>query len=337
MLRVPDEPLPTADQIRARLKGKPSFSAESIDPLLRKHGFGSVRSCENRSSYVPNVVLQVECEDLRQLAIKIQVFHTWDWTLSQEALALAALSQSTDVLLPRFWILDQDRDVLDYPVLIEEWLPGPSAADHFSAADLARRAELARQLGLTHAKIHGCPCQGLNLPKLDLRNWRQLILDLLFGHSALRDDLRDAFPEVESNVRSQLDQVQSFAVADEPGLIWRDGLLHNAVVAEADNGCRLGVFDFQSAAISQPYADHFKVRGSLGGGTPEWDAFVDGYKSVAQRAPTEPDSPIGRAFRMYAPAYQIRHFYELFGYLHYRTPKWLNGLFEALETGGAPA
>ena len=164
MLRVRDEPLSTADQVRAVIRGKPSFSAESLNELLRKHGFGPVRSYESKSSYVPNVVLHVECEDFRQLALKVQVLHTWDWTLSQEVLVREALSKSTDVLLPHFWVLDQDRDVLDYPALIEEWLPGPSGADHFSAADLDGRTELARQLGVTHAKIHGCPYQGLNLP-----------------------------------------------------------------------------------------------------------------------------------------------------------------------------
>ena len=56
MFRVQNEPLPTADQVRAVIRDKPSFSAESIDELLRKHGLGPVRFCESRSSYVPNVV-----------------------------------------------------------------------------------------------------------------------------------------------------------------------------------------------------------------------------------------------------------------------------------------
>lgn len=334
MLRVSDEPLSTADQVRAVIEGKPSFPVNLLDKLLCKHGLGAVKSCASRASYVPNIVLHVECEDFRSLALKVQVLHTWDWTLVQEVLAIEALAKSTDVLVPRVWALDRDCDILDYPVLIEEWLPGPSAADDFGEAGLDRRTEIARQLGVTHAEIHTCPCRDLDLPVLDLRNWRQLILSLLFDHPALRAELLAAFPSVESDVRSLLELVQKFDVADEPCLIWRDGLLHNAVVAAVDGSLRLGVFDFQSAAMGQPYPDHFKVRGFFGGGTPEWGAFVDGYRSVAQREPTESKSPTARAFRMYAPAYQIRHFYELVGCLHHRTPKWLNALFAALETEG---
>ena len=337
MIRVRDEPLPTAEHVRGVLRGRLSISPESIGELLRKHDLGDVRSCKSRSSYVPNVVLRVECTDSRNLAIKIQVRHTWDWTLSQEEQAIIVLTSSTDLHLPRLRTLDQDCDVLDYPVLISEWLPGPSAADRFGAADLDCRTELARQLGITHAKIHDCPCHGLALPILDLREWRQLIPSLLFEKPTLRDDLTATFPGIEINVQSLLDQVPNTNVTDESCLIWRDGLLHNAVVVDSDESVGLAVFDFQSAAIGQAYPDHFKVRGSLGDDTAEWDAFVDGYSSVTLRKPISPDSTTGHAFRMYAPAYQIRHFYELVGCLHHNTPKWLNGLFAALETGGARA
>ena len=337
MNRVPDEPLETADRVRSVFRGKPSFSDESISRILQKHGFAAVQTCEARSSYAPNVVMHVECEDSRQLAVKVQVLTTWDWTLTQEALTLDVLTRSTDLLLPEFWILDQDRDVLGYPVLILDWLPGPSAADEYDAADSDRRRGLARQLGLIHGSIHACPCHGLALPELDLREWRQLVHSFLFGHQQLRDDLRARFPDIERDVRSSLDKVEDFIVSDDLCLIWRDGKFHNTVVVDGDESFRLGAFDFQSAAIGQTYPDCFKARASIGADSPEWDHFVDGYTSVTDRRPTEPDSQTARAFRMYSNAYQIRHFYELAGCLHYRTPKWLNGLFEALEKEGALA
>ena len=93
-----------------------------------------------------------------------------------------------------------------------------------------------------------------------------------------------------------------------------------------------GIFDFQSAALGQSYADHFKQSRALSAPSSEWLAYSEGYAERGGGPISGDDSAVARAFRVYGPAYQVRHFFDLLGMLHHATPNWLSEFVDVLET-----
>jgi aminoglycoside phosphotransferase (APT) family kinase protein len=329
-----EQHVPTREEIKAILRTRPDFSRGQVNTALAKHSLGSVEELEVCPSYVPNVVLRVTTQYGLHLVFKIQFRSTWDWTLNQEYQTIRTLRESTDLPVPTTCILDADRDVLEYPFLIVSRMDGAATDELYKQSGSAMRRILARQLGEIQATIHGCPIDNqAGFPNLDLRDWPDLVLNLLFGDAALQTQLGRLCPEFEPQVREALESRSALAVTEEPVLVWRDGLFYNTVsTRSADTASISGIFDFQSAAISQRYVDHFKVSRALSAPSPEWSAFVEGYAESGGLSVSGDDSAVAQAFRVYGPAYQVRHFFDFLGTLHHATPNWLNEFVSALDT-----
>ena len=60
---------------------------------------------------------------------------------------------------------------------------------------------------------------------------------------------------------------------------------------------------------------------------PEWRAFAEGYGRTIDLSGPERD-----ASSCAGPSFQVRHWWEILGHLHRRTPDWLDELLVGLRS-----
>jgi Ser/Thr protein kinase RdoA (MazF antagonist) len=195
---------------------------------------------------------------------------------------------------------------------------------------------LARQLGRIVDTVHSCPVpEGAGLPVFDLCSWPLLVERNLFAGDELHGALTRLAPDLEPAVRRGIAAASAIDGLGQTALTWRDASLHNTVADIDDDGnaAVCGVFDFQGARLSQPYLDLRMPYERLTGRpwteedmpAEEWLAFVEGYGGRVDLT-----GPARDASACANPAWQVRHWWDILGHLHRRTPSWIDELLAGL-------
>ena len=328
--------LGTMDDIRRVSRDRPAVTLEAIDRILQKHGLGRAEDVEalGPTPYVTNFVHKIHRPQASPVVLKGQHLPTATWDVAVEVEALRLLRDGTSLPVPPWATYDGDRDILEHPFALIAWLDGRSSLEVYEASTPQQRLVLARQHGAIHRAIHDCPLPVDHaLPRVDLREWRQLTPGLLFAGDEFHDALTRLCPAYEEAVRRRLDDGPPLEPISPPVLTWRDGSLANTVANEANGQPRIcGVFDVQSAIVMQRHWDLVKAFNAFVPGrepartpTEEWKAFCEGYGEDIRL-----DGPEKKAFSIVFPALYARHWWEATGVLHPQTPSWLDDLLEGL-------
>ena len=135
--------MPTVKRIGRQ---KLEISTDEASEILEKHQLGRLMTLKPLEANPMNSIFELVPEQCDSLILKIQC-RPGIGSLKGEHYAIHLLRQLTDLPVSNLCNLDDDKDIIPYPYLISNKLPGESGSDFFQSTDHANRMQFSEVLG----------------------------------------------------------------------------------------------------------------------------------------------------------------------------------------------
>ena len=331
--------LANRETVRRIFQQKLEISMATASAILEKHQLGRLMTLKPLEANPMNSIFELKPEQGDSLILKIQC-RPGIGSLKGEHYAIHLLRQLTDLPVSNLCTLDDDKDIMPYPYLISNKLPGESGADFFERTDHANRMQLSEALGHIVGVIHSLEAaEPEQLRNCDLSQWRSIVQEALFSDENFRDEVAafsDTFyPQLDNLMAS----VPALQIEDDSVLLWSDAFFHNLLLKNSGRKIQItGIYDFQFAAYGSRLFDLDKIEGNFRVrrpreiyGHPEYiEQFYKGYEGAgkAVNAPSDTHQILVNILRN---AIQVRYWWwDCFGILHSKTPEYLRAILGGL-------
>ena len=211
--------IPTVKRIGRQ---KLELSTADASAILEKHQLGRLMTLKSLDANPMNSIFELTLEQGDSLILKIQC-RSGIGSLEGEHYTIHLLRQLTDLPVSNLCTLDDDKDIIPYPYLLSNKLPGESGFHFFERTDHANRMQLSEALGHIVGAIHRLEvAEPEQLRNCDLSQWRSIVQKALLSD----DDFREEIVALSDTFYPQLDDlmasVSALQIDDEPVLLWGD-------------------------------------------------------------------------------------------------------------------
>ena len=328
--------MPTVKRIGRQ---KLELSRTDAPAILEKHQLGRLMTLKPLDANPMNSIFELVPERGDSLILKIQ-YRPGIGSLKGEHYAIHLLRQLTDLPVSNLCLLDNDKDIIPYPYLISNKLPGESGYDFFERTDHANRTQLSEALGHIVGVIHHLEVrEPEQLRNCDLNQWQGIIQEALLSDENFREEIAALSDTFYSQLSDLMASVPALQIDDEPVLLWSDAFFHNLLLKNSGIKIQItGIYDFQFAAYGSRLFDLDKIEGNFRVrrpreiyGHPEYiKQFYKGYEGAGQavNAPSETQQILVDILRN---AIQVRcWWWDCFGILHPKTSEYLKAILVGL-------
>ena len=328
--------MPTVKRIGRQ---KLEISTDEASEILEKHQLGRLMTLKPLEANPMNSIFELVPEQGDSLILKIQC-RPGIGSLKGEHYAIHLLRQLTDLPVSNLCTLDDDKDIIPYPYLISNKLPGESGSDFFESTDHANRMQFSEVLGHIVGAIHCLEvAEPERLRNCDLNQWQNIVREALLSDENFREEVAAFSDTFYSQLSDLMVSVPALQIDDEPVLLWSDAFFHNLLLKNSGRKIQItGIYDFQFAAYGSRLFDLEKIEGNFRVrrpreiyGHPKYiEQFYKGYEGVgkAANAPSETHQILVNILRN---AIQVRYWWwDCFGILHSKTPEYLKAILVGL-------
>ena len=331
--------LANRETVRRIVQQKLEISMATASAILEKHQLGRLMTLKPLEANPMNAIFELKPEQGDSLILKIQC-RPGIGSLKGEHYAIHLLRQLTDLPVSNLCILDDDRDIISYPYLLSNRLPGESGSGFFERTDHANRMQLSEALGHIVGTLHALEvAEPEQLRNCDLNQWQGIVKEALLSDENFREEVAAFSDTFYSQLSDLMALVPALQIDDEPVLLWSDAFFHNLLLKNSGRKIQItGIYDFQFAAYGSRLFDLEKIEGNFRVrrpreiyGHPKYiEQFYKGYEGVgkAANAPSETHQILVNILRN---AIQVRYWWwDCFGILHSKTPEYLKAILVGL-------
>ena len=331
--------LANRETVRRIIQQKLEISMATASEILEKHQLGRLLTLKPLEANPMNSIFELVPEQGDSLILKIQC-RPGIGSLKGEHYAIHLLRQLTDLPVSNLCTLDDDKDIIPYPYLISNKLPGESGSDFFESTDHANRMQFSEVLGHIVGAIHCLEvAEPERLRNCDLNQWQNIVREALLSDENFREEVAAFSDTFYSQLSDLMVLVPALQIDDEPVLLWSDAFFHNLLLKNSGRKIQItGIYDFQFAAYGSRLFDLEKIEGNFRVrrpreiyGHPKYiEQFYKGYEGVgkAVNAPSETHQILVNILRN---AIQVRYWWwDCFGILHSKTPEYLKAILVGL-------
>lgn len=229
---------------------QPDISIDHVTAILDKYQFGEARHLNLIGSNITNAVYDIVSNRGESFVLKVN-FGTGGEPLERDQYVTALLNKTTELPVSDLNILDRDEDAIPHPYLLLNKLPGESGLNFFNQQDESQQIKMMRRVGFVIGTIHN---QTVSEPSLldnsDLRNWQDLLNDILYTEESLREGIEILSPDFYPRCQELMRIIKTPEDIDEPVLLWGDANLWNFLFGACEAEIQItGIFDFQNASF----------------------------------------------------------------------------------------
>ena len=331
--------LANRETVRRIIQQKLEISMDTASAILEKHQLGRLMTLKPLEANPMNSIFELKPEQGDSLILKIQC-RPGIGSLKGEHYAIHLLRQLTDLPVSNLCTLDGDKDIIPYPYLLSNKLPGESGYDFFERTDHTNRMQLSEALGHIVGVLHSLEvAEPEQLRNCDLNQWQGIVQEALLSDENFREEVAAFSDTFYSQLSDLMASVPALQIDDGPVLLWSDAFFHNLLLKNSGSEIQItGIYDFQFAAYGSRLFDLDKIEGNFRiprrreiYGHPEYiKQFYKGYEGTGKAVNAPPDTH-QILVNIIRNAIQVRYWWwDCFGILHSKTPEYLKAILVGL-------
>lgn len=310
-------------------------SCGEIRAIFEKHKLEPIQDISIKKASIHNLIYEIKLRSEEVIILKVEM-RPRDGSIITEPYVIQTL-RDAGLPVSNWCILDEDRDIIPYSLLLVNKLPGELGNVLFECINHRSRISLFRQLGKIVGICHGVKVNDSHsLVDDDLGHWKRILKSIFLDDLSFEREIAS----ISDEFLPYLERILSMAKIPMPArnsvLLWRDAGVFN-LCADPDSMTVTGVFDFQDAGFGSPLADFMRFERFVTVNhmaTYNDQAFIDsfyaGYEIERGTVPTF-DEHSRTIIDAITTARKARRWWDWCGILHPNVPGWLNDISGRLK------